>query len=268
MNTPIDDGNTHLRYAEYVLGLLDADTRAEVEREMMASDAVATTVALWQRRLLPLGEEIASSEPPAYVWHRILSQLGLDTPPHAERSGPAPTRTLRLWENLRFWHWLGLGTSVLAAACLVLLLLPSRQPIAPTATYMASAIAQTNGQVGWTATVDVGHARMIVVPAKPQAIAAGRAPELWLIPAGQKPIAVGMIGGGAPTTLILDPALLAKLGPSAALAVSVEPPGGSPTGQPTGPVIATGSIGVSADAANGRPANLPSQPADNVRGSS
>ena len=268
MNTPIDDGNTHLRYAEYVLGVLDADARAEVEREMLASDAVATTVALWQRRLFPLGEEIASSEPPAYVWHRIHSQLGLDTPSRVERSGDAATRKPGLWENLRFWHWLGLGTSVLAAACLVLLLLPSRQPVAPAAVYMASAITQTDGQVGWTATVDVGHGRMVVVPAKPQAIAAGHAPELWLIPAGQKPIAVGMIGGSAPTTLKLDPTLLAKLGPSAALAVSVEPPGGSPTGQPTGPVIAKGSIGTSPDAARGQPVTLLNRPDEKVRSSS
>lgn len=268
MNTPIDDGNTHLRYAEYVLGVLDADARAEVEREMTASDAVAASVALWQRWLLPLGEEITSVEPPAYVWQRILGQLALDTPPHAERSGPGLARRPGLWENLRFWHWLGLGASVLAAACLVLLLLPSRQPVAPTAAYMASAITQTDGQVGWTATMDISHGRMIVVPAKPQAIAAGRAPELWLIPEGQKPIAVGMIGGSAPTTLRLDPALLAKLGPSTALAVSVEPPGGSPTGQPTGPVIAKGSIGASTDAARGQQVSLLNRPDESLRGSS
>jgi len=37
--------------------------------------------------------------------------------------------------------------------------------------------------------------------------------------------------------------MVARLGPTALLAVSVEPPGGSPTGQPTGPVIAKGAIG-------------------------
>lgn len=107
---------------------------------------------------------------------------------------------------------------------------------------MASTIVQTNGQVGRTATMDVTHARMIFVPAKPQALPSGRAPELWLIPAGQKPIAVGMIDTGAPTTIKLDRALVVRLGPTAALAVSVKPPGGSPTGQPTGPVIGKGSI--------------------------
>jgi len=88
---------------------------------------------------------------------------------------------------------------------------------------------------------------MVVVPATPIAFEAGRAPELWLIPAGGKPISVGMIALDKPTTLTLDPVLLARLGVGAALAVSVEPLGGSPTGQPTGAVIAKGAIGAAAD---------------------
>lgn len=252
MNTPIDEAPSHLRYAEYVLGVLDADARAEIEREMATSDAAAVAVALWQRRLLPLADEIAPSEPPPYVWERIRDTLGLQAPQRARQ----PVARPGLWENLRFWHWLALGASAVAAACLVLLLLPThRGPAAPTAAYMASAITQDNGQVGWTATMDLAQGRMVVVPARPQAIAAGRAPELWLIPSGGKPIAVGMIASNAPTTLALDRALLARLGPDAALAVSVEPPGGSPTGQPTGPVIAKGAIGASPEA-GGKPVAL------------
>jgi anti-sigma-K factor RskA len=61
-----------------------------------------------------------------------------------------------------------------------------------------------------------------------------------------------MIDRDKPTTLSLNRDLLAKLGPTAALAVSVEPVGGSPTGQPTGPVIAKGTIGAAPDAAAGK----------------
>jgi anti-sigma-K factor RskA len=35
---------------------------------------------------------------------------------------------------------------------------------------------------------------------------------------------------------------MARITPDATLAVSMEPPGGSPTGQPTGPVIASGTL--------------------------
>ena len=94
-----------------------------------------------------------------------------------------------------------------------------------------------------------------MVPAVPTAFEPGRAPELWLIPAGQKPISVGMIMPDKPTTLVLDAALLSQLGPTAALAVSVKPIGGSPTGQPTGPVIAKGAIST-APRAQGHPARV------------
>ena len=238
MNTTADDGNNHLRYAEYVLGVLDADARAAVAHEIATTDEAATAVSLWQRRLMPLADTIAEVPPAPYVWARIHDALKLDAPARAQ-----PPRT-GLWENLQLWHWLGIGASVVAAALLVVVSLPhlAPAPSAVSAGYMASTIQQDNGVTGWTATMDLQHARMVVVPASPVAFEQGRAPELWLIPPGQKPIAVGMIARDKPTTLALDPTLLAQLGPTAALAVSVEPMGGSPTGQPTGAVIAKGAI--------------------------
>jgi anti-sigma-K factor RskA len=241
MNTPIEDGNNNLRYAEYVLGVLDADTRAEVAHEVLVSDEAATAVALWQRRLMPLTDTIGDVTPAPYVWARIHDALELESPTKV-------TPRKGLWNNLQLWHWLGIGASAVAVALLVVVLLPRPTPTVVNAGYMASTIQQDNGTTGWTATMDLQHARMVVVPATPVAFDQGRAPELWLIPAGGKPISVGMIARDKPTTLALDPALLAQLGPTAALAVSVEPIGGSPTGQPTGAVIAKGAIGAAPDA--------------------
>lgn len=250
MNTPADDGNNNLRYAEYVLGVLDADTRAEVAREVLASDEAATAVALWQRRLIPLADDIAEVTPAPYMWARIHDALQLDAPARATLVQPRGG----LWNNLPLWHWLGIGASAVAVALLVVVSLPHPAPTPAVVNtgYMASTIQQDNGTTGWTATMDLQHARMIVVPATPVAFALGHAPELWLIPAGQKPISVGMIARDKPTTIALDPALLARLGPTAALAVSVEPIGGSPTGQPTGAVIAKGAIGAAPDASSGK----------------
>ena len=247
MNTPLHDDDSELRYAEYVLGVLDADARAAVEREMAESDAVAAAVALWRSRLLPLAAEIAELEPPPHVWQRIRTELGLDAPVRGER--PAG-----LWDNVRLWHWLSLAAGAIAAACVVALFLVVRRPAAPSIPYMASTLAQKSGNVGWTATMDIKNARIVIVPAAPQSLTAGRAPELWLIPKGEKPIAVGMISTTAPITLPLGGALLHQVGPTAVLAVSVEPPGGSPTGQPTGPVIATGAIARADVHANASPA--------------
>ena len=254
MNTPLDrEPEEDLRYAEYVLGVLDADARAMVERELETDPHAAAEVARWREYLLPLAEDIAPAAPPDFVWARIVGELRFDKPAHGEL--PATARA-NWWNRLALWRGLALGAAAVAVAFIIAFLVVPRSSIVPPkpqVAYMASTITQNNGQVGWTATMDVQHARMVVVPAKPQTLPRGRAAELWLIPAGQKPIPVGMIASNAPTTLTLDAALVARLGPTAALAVSVEPPGGSPTGQPTGPVIAKGSIGAAAPASAGKP---------------
>lgn len=239
MNTPIDDGNHNLRYAEYVLGVLDADARAEMAREVVASDEAATAVALWQRRLIPLAESIAEVAPAPYVWARILDELKLA----ATKRAATPSRS-GLWNNLALWHWLGIGASAVAVALLVAVTLRPRAPapVEMTVSYLAATIQQDNGSTGWTATLDPQRGHIVVVPGTPIAFEAGKAPELWLIPPGGKPIPVGMIALDRPSTLPLSAALLAKLGTAALLAVSIESPGGSPTGQPTGAVIAKGKI--------------------------
>jgi len=69
-----------------------------------------------------------------------------------------------------------------------------------------------------------------------------RAMELWLIPAGDKPHSLGLISPARPVRIDVPRELAARMTPDTALAVSMEPPGGSPTGQPTGPVIASGKL--------------------------
>jgi anti-sigma-K factor RskA len=244
VNTPLDHEPEDLRYAEYVLGVLDTDARAAVEREIASDPLAAAKVARWQQHLLPLAEDIPATAPPAHAWARIESALGMQT---TRRESTQSART-GWWSNLALWRGFAFGAVAVAAACIIALVVLPRAMVtpAPGAAYMASTITQTDGQVGWTATMDLQHARMVVVPAKPQTLPADRVPELWLIPAGKKPIAVGMIAANGATAIALDKALVAQLGPTAALAVSVEPPGGSPTGQPTGPVIAKGAIGAAA----------------------
>lgn len=233
------DNRDELRHAEYVLGVLDAEARAAVAAEVRHDAAAANAVAQWQRHLVPLTEDISDVPPPAYVWARILHSLGLtDAPP---RTTVAPTSW---WNNLRLWRWVGVGATLAAAAAIVIAVVTPRSPSPVTAPagYMVATIAQDNGVPGWTATMDPQHASMVVVPASPPRIQTGRSTELWLIPPGEKPIALGVFPTDRPATMHLPPAIVAQLSARALLAVSLEPPGGSPTGQPTGPVIAKGGI--------------------------
>jgi anti-sigma-K factor RskA len=126
---------------------------------------------------------------------------------------------------------------------ILLLKAPVREthPSAPVS-LMVSSIRQDNGVTDWTATLDLDRKQIVVVPATSPAVPSGRATQLWLIPAGRAPISVGVFAPDRAVVLPLNAELLSQLGPTAALAVSLEPPGGSPSGQPTGPVIAKGAI--------------------------
>lgn len=243
MNQPSNDDREDLRHAEYVLGVLDADARAALEGEIAHNPQDAKEVARWQKHLLPLAEDVAPVAPPDYVWARIRSALGFaEFEPRATLAPQRPS----LWQSLALWRWVAAGASAIAIACIVLLLVLPRAPSAPPAAqqiaYATARIQQDNGLPGWTATVDTAHARVVLVPAAPNAVPAGRVPELWLIPPGGKPIAVGVFAPDKATTLNLSRNLLGKINAQALLAVSIEPPGGSPTGQPTGPVVGKGEL--------------------------
>jgi anti-sigma-K factor RskA len=70
----------------------------------------------------------------------------------------------------------------------------------------------------------------------------GRDLQLWLIAGNDAPVSLGVLPAQAMVALQVPAAVSARLAPDAVLAVSDEPPGGSPTGQPTGAVLAMGPL--------------------------
>jgi anti-sigma-K factor RskA len=140
------------------------------------------------------------------------------------------------WQSLVFWRSFGM-VSALAAACLAVLLYLSM------GSQQAALVAsiEGEGQRIFVASVDVKHATVTVMPVayRPDPT---RVPELWLIPSGAKPLPLGVLTADRTAQIAIPPALAAQARRDAILAVSLEPPGGSPTGQPTGPVIGSGKL--------------------------
>ena len=71
---------------------------------------------------------------------------------------------------------------------------------------------------------------------------AGQDFELWMIEGKNAPVSMGVIPAGATAHLVGHARDRAEARPGAVLAISLEPAGGSPTGQPTGPVVAAGDL--------------------------
>ena len=82
--------------AEYALGTLDADERAQVETMMSVDKDFMALVQAWEYRLGVLNQMVGSVEPRPEVWDRIRSAAGLSGPqaplvlPDAPPSPPPP----------------------------------------------------------------------------------------------------------------------------------------------------------------------------------
>ena len=220
--------------AEYVLGLLGADERRAVERRMAEEASFAREVAEWEERLGGMASYVTPATPPAHTWRRIEASLG------EQLFGP-----ISIWQSLAFWRAFSVGSSVLAAACIAALvyvgLRPPPQTPPPRAPLLATLTGTQTKMPNFVATIGSDGRSLTIVPAA-LLTADKRSMELWLIPQGGKPASLGLISAGQPVQLNLPPELLKQVGSGAALAVSLEPLGGSPTGQPTGEVIAHGSL--------------------------
>ena len=221
---PADGGN--LVAAEYVLGVLGAEERREVERRLPQEPALASEVAFWEERLGGLADAVPPVTPPPQAWSRIEAAI----------SAPA-ARPASLWNNLEFWRAFGIGAGALATASVAALTYLGLVPTPPAP--LLATLGGSAGQPHFVAAISGDH--LVVVPAA-LLTSDPRALELWLIPSGDRPHSLGLIQAGQPIRLTIPPALADGVTSDATLAVSLEPPGGSPTGLPTGPVIASGKL--------------------------
>ncbi|HEX8471113.1 MAG TPA: anti-sigma factor [Brevundimonas sp.] len=225
--------------AEYALGVTTAAQRQEAERRMASDPAFAGLVTAWDERLAPLIDSIPETAPPRVVWMRIAAQLGL-----------APrTATGGVWSNLNVWRTATGVFAVAAAASMAILLVYPKpvqtpavvQPAAPEANLTSVGLLKgETGPATFVVTLDRANKRLIIAPVS-SASPTGHSFEMWVLPKGQNPISLGAMDGREVVTIDTDK-LIGPDGSRANLAVSVEPLGGSPTGLPTGPVVASGQL--------------------------
>jgi anti-sigma-K factor RskA len=122
-----------------------------------------------------------------------------------------------------------LGTlAVILVAIVAPRLLPPSSPLV---------VAVLNDQSGAPAFLVTRQRNLEIAAIRPQAVATGRALELWAI-AGGPPRSLGLVAATGDHRILAEGAVPRD----GVLAVSLEPAGGSPTGQPTGPVLYQGKI--------------------------
>ena len=204
---------------EYVLGTLGA---AEA-RAVRDDPAMAPLVAAWEARLAPLHALAPPEAPPPELWARIeRSVLGAETrPPRPDRAG---------WFT-RFW---AIGSTAVAAG-LAILLLVNRPGPAPLMTVL---LTSREAPAFLVEADRGGEIRLAALNNQP--VPEGRVRELWALPQGATaPTSLGLVP--ADGRISVRPAQI-RPEPGMLIEITLEPPGGSPIGRPTGPVLFIGRL--------------------------
>ncbi|WP_428490067.1 anti-sigma factor [Rhodopila sp.] len=246
-----DAADRDLIAAEYVLGTLEGED-ARAAAQLLATDAAfAAAVRGWEERLMPLAACAPPVAPPAGLWDRIdvatagataeAGAAGMAMTPQAAGAASsvagakssisaavADVVPLGLRRRLRIWQ-ASTGAALAIAASLAIVVLhrsPPRVAVLAPMTGGVPVLLATTRSNGVTSIRPDGA---ITVPGDHDL-------ELWALGAGDtRPRSLGVLPAAGRQ-------LAAALPAGTQLLVSLEPRGGSPTGQPTGPVLYGGQL--------------------------
>ncbi|WP_026619618.1 anti-sigma factor domain-containing protein [Ensifer sp. WSM1721] len=212
---------------EYVLGVLSAEDRRRVEARIATDRNFAAMVVRWRKNLASLDPAYEPAAPPR----------GFAAIERISESSGAVGETSGLWSSLPLWRSLAIA-SLTAVAALVISMLGVFG--GGSGTPLVAELAGQGTPVSLVAEFNTGSGRVRLTPA-----AAGqgeeRSLELWLIKGSDPATSLGVLPQSGQGEILLSPGMRAKFTAGSTLAVSVEPLGGSPTGSPTGPIIARGT---------------------------
>ncbi len=235
-----DDPNTRdLLAAEYVLGTLRGGARRRFESLSAQRSDWKLAASWWSTRLHLLADATPAVAPRKQVWQNISTRL------YGNKTAATPS----------WWRLLALGSTGVTAALAVLMFTRAPEivevpvkvavnvPVEVPAT--VALLAGEDAKPGWILALAKNKAgqseiRMTALSSLKQV--SDKSFELWLLPPDKSaPVSLGLMPQIGNQQLVVS-AKTAKLLLQSGLAVSLEPVGGSPTGQPTGTVLYQGKL--------------------------
>jgi anti-sigma-K factor RskA len=228
--TPDDD----FAAAEYALGTLDPSERATLAARRLNEPDLDQAIRAWEARLAPLAEAAPAIEPPGDYLAAIEARIRAAPPAEA-----ADRSVVALRRSVTRWRAAAIAASLVAVVLAVGF--AARETTREAVPHEYVAILQKDAaSPAFEVTVNLDTRELTVRPVAAQA-PPGKAYELWIIDAKLgAPRSLGVIGEGgrAASLSAYDPGVVAN----ATYAVTVEPPGGSPNGQPSGPPVFVGKL--------------------------
>jgi anti-sigma-K factor RskA len=238
---------------EFRLGVLNQMV-GSVEPRPIVWENIRTAIG----HAAPQAPLVLPEAPPPPVAANDVGEMAPPPAPVADNSN-----VIQLAGRARRWRNVASFASAIAAALLVMLsmqvyqpdLLPAgirpkprvqvvevKTPAPPAAAQYVALLQNDSSSPAFILTVDAATRNFTVrkVGARPEP---GKSYELWIVSDKlQRPRSLGLIGGNDFTARPVLSGYDADIVNQATYAVSVEPPGGSPSGAPTGPVVFSGKL--------------------------
>jgi anti-sigma-K factor RskA len=213
---------------EYALGVMPLSERERFAADLERDRDLRLRLAAWDERFVPLGREIAPLAPPADLLARIEARL----------DGVARVQTRPSWRGL-LHGWRGFGLAgAMAFAMIAALVIAPRFVAAPP--QLIATLSTPDAALALEIRLDADD-RTLSVTRVAGVPAPARDHQLWLIAGSNPPVSLGVLPDAGPVSFTIPDALRTALA-GATLAISDEPDGGSPTGLPTGAVLAAAAV--------------------------
>lgn len=215
--------------AEFVLGTLPIEDRQRVQRLRTTHPELDAQILQWESRLSALNDEIEPVDPAPGLFARIERSID-----QLEQASSQHNEVVRLRQQVSRWR---LSTAATSIAAILLIAVMMLEPT-PTESPYVAVFQHNDEQPAFLLTVDLARKQLNIQPvtARP---AGNQSYQLWIKDdeLGPTPRSVGVLN----EHFEVDPAALtnydAELLRRATFGISLEPRGGSPTGQPTGPAL-------------------------------
>ncbi|WP_332697389.1 anti-sigma factor [Bosea sp. (in: a-proteobacteria)] len=241
--SPLPPAERDALAGEYVLGLIEGAEFAAAEARHASERDFATAVETWRGHLAAIDATATPILPPADLWRRIEAGLAGIMPLAAESAAvtaeagsAARSRFADWWNSLFVWR----GAAFAGALAALLLAIglngaldrARRQPV-------MVAVLMTDASIAAAVVHTYADGRVEMLPLQSIDVPAGKALEIWTLwDRAVGPRSVGLIDRARTTPLRLDNL---PLGKDQLFEITLEPASGSPTGRPTGPIIAKGT---------------------------
>lgn len=210
--------------AEFVLGTLRGKARQRFQTMMMQSQALREQTWLWEQHLNEMGCQLKPIEPPSSAWLQIQQQLGFD-----EKSSFSITEPSTVNSSPSYWPTFSLLAS--AALLIIAILFVSHQSSTVLPRYSEIAIFN-NAESEPVWLLEISENQIHVRATTSLQRRTDKDYQLWIVARdGRAPISLGLLPQDGAIQLAKHE-IYEQLN-IAALAVSIEPVGGSPNGLPT-----------------------------------